>query len=52
MYQSGRAGDAAKKGKSPGKSGRVGITANSDMSFPSGLAGKDMPATFSYSPAS
>ena len=27
MYQSGRVGDAAKKRKSPGKSGRVGITA-------------------------
>ena len=26
MYQSGRAGDEAKKGKSPAKSGRVGIT--------------------------
>ena len=28
MYQSGRAGDEAKKRKSPAKSGRVGITAN------------------------
>ena len=28
MYQSGRAGDGAKKRKSPAKSGRVGITAN------------------------
>ena len=27
MYQSGRAGDEAKKRKSPAKSGRVGITA-------------------------
>ena len=27
MYQSGRAGDEAKKRKSPTKSGRVGITA-------------------------
>ena len=27
MYQSGRAGDKAKKRKSPAKSGRVGITA-------------------------
>ena len=27
MYQSGRAGDEAKKRKSPFKSGRVGITA-------------------------
>ena len=27
MYQSGRAGDEAKKCKSPAKSGRVGITA-------------------------
>ena len=27
MYQSGRAGDEAKKPKSPAKSGRVGITA-------------------------
>ena len=26
MYQSGRAGDEAKKRKSPAKSGRVGIT--------------------------
>ena len=26
MYQSGRAGDKAKKRKSPAKSGRVGIT--------------------------
>ena len=26
MNQSGRAGDEAKKGKSPAKSGRVGIT--------------------------
>ena len=26
MYQSGRAGDVAKKRKSPAKSGRVGIT--------------------------
>ena len=26
MYQSGREGDAAKKRKSPAKSGRVGIT--------------------------
>ena len=28
MYQSGRAGDEAKKRKSPAKSGRVGIYAN------------------------
>ena len=28
MYQSGRAGDEAKKRKSPTKSGRVGITAS------------------------
>ena len=28
MYQSGRAGDEAKKRKSPAKSGRVGITVN------------------------
>ena len=28
MYQSGRAGDEAKKRKSPAKSRRVGITAN------------------------
>ena len=28
MYQSGRAGDEAKKRKSPAKSGRVGITGN------------------------
>ena len=28
MYQSGRAGDEAKKRKSPTKSGRVGITVN------------------------
>ena len=28
MHQSGRAGDEAKKGKSPVKSGRVGITVN------------------------
>ena len=30
MYQSGRAGDEAKKRKSPAKSGRVGITGVSD----------------------
>ena len=30
MYQSGRAGDEAKKRKSPAKSGRVGITATSN----------------------
>ena len=29
MYQSGRAGDEAKKRKSPAKSGRVGITVTS-----------------------
>ena len=32
MYQSGRAGDEAKKRKSPTKSGRVGITAFSNIS--------------------
>ena len=31
MYQSGRAGDEAKKRKSPTKSGRVGITASMYM---------------------
>ena len=31
MYQSGRAGDEAKKCKSPAKSGRVGITANTTI---------------------
>ena len=31
MYQSGRAGDVAKKRKSQAKSGRVGITGNGMM---------------------
>ena len=53
MYQSGRAGDAAKKRKSPSKSGRVGITAIVIcLSLASGPPGKHIPATFSYSPAS
>ena len=34
MYQSGRAGDEAKKQKSPAKSGRVGITGNLLQSNP------------------
>ena len=33
MYQSGRAGDEAKKRKSPAKRGRVGITAITQPSF-------------------
>ena len=33
MYQSGRAGDEAKKRKSPAKSGRVGITASPTQGF-------------------
>ena len=34
MYQSGRAGDEAKKRKSPAKSGRVGITVRINLYVP------------------
>ena len=52
MSQSGRVGDAAKKRKISRQKQESWHHCNSDMSFPGGLAGKHMPATFSYSPAS
>ena len=44
MYQSGRAGDEAKKRKSPTKSGRVGITVIVARGNPCTSALRDSPA--------
>ena len=46
MYQSGRAGDEAKKRKSPAKSGRVGITACLSLNYRTKL----IQSTVSFNP--